>query len=100
MEDFVLQFLDRCFLLIESSSLENTRLEQDSDKRSKLESVAEGVIALTCFSILKQTSLPIFNVSFIYGITLPVMQNIFYFNLDNFCYLMVGLDDVILSCRF
>lgn len=61
MEDFILQFLDRCFLLIESSSLENTRLEQDSDKRSKLENIAEGAIASTCFSILNQTSLPIFN---------------------------------------
>ncbi|XP_075223188.1 proteasome activator complex subunit 4A-like isoform X2 [Lycorma delicatula] len=61
MEDFLLQFLDRCFLLIESSSLENTRLEQDSDKRSKLENIAEGAIASTCFSILNQTSLAIFN---------------------------------------
>lgn len=61
-EDFVLQFLDRCFLLIESSSLEVTRLEREEDKRSKLENMAEGALSSTCTTVLMQTSSQIFKV--------------------------------------
>jgi proteasome activator subunit 4 len=61
-EDFVLQFLDRCFMLIESSSLEVTRLEREEDKRSKLENMAEGVLSSTCTTVLMQTSSQIFKV--------------------------------------
>ncbi|XP_021936150.1 proteasome activator complex subunit 4B-like isoform X2 [Zootermopsis nevadensis] len=60
-EDFVLQFLDRCFALIESSSMEVTRLEREEDKRSKLENMAEGALSSTCTSVLMQTSSHIFK---------------------------------------
>jgi proteasome activator subunit 4 len=61
-EDFVLQFLDRCFTLIESSSLEVTRLEREEDKRSKLENMAEEALSSTCTAVLMQTSSQIFKV--------------------------------------
>lgn len=61
-EDFVLQFFDKVFTLIESSSLEMTRLEQvDMDKRSKLESMAESALSSTCMVIITQTSKDIFK---------------------------------------
>jgi len=58
----VLQFLDRCFTLIESSSLEMTRLEREEDKRSELEKIAEGALFSTCTTVLMQTSSQIFKV--------------------------------------
>jgi proteasome activator subunit 4 len=61
-EDFVLQFLDRCFSLIESSSLEVTRLEREEDRRSKLENMAEVALSSTCTTVLMQTSFHIFKV--------------------------------------
>jgi proteasome activator subunit 4 len=61
-EDFVLQFLDRCFTLIESSSLEMTRLECEEDKRSELENMAEGALSSACTTLLMQTSSQIFKV--------------------------------------
>jgi proteasome activator subunit 4 len=61
LEDFVLQFLDRCFTLIESSSLEMTRLEREEDKRSELENMAEGALFSTCTTVLMQTSSQIFK---------------------------------------
>lgn len=60
-EDFVLQFLDRCFTLIESSSLEMTRLECEEDKRSELENMAEGALSSACTTLLMQTSSQIFK---------------------------------------
>lgn len=61
-EDFVLQFFDRVFTLIESSSMEMTRLEQiDNDKRSKLEAMAESALSSICTVIITQTSLDIFK---------------------------------------
>jgi proteasome activator subunit 4 len=61
-EGFVLQFLDRCFSLIESSSLEVTRLDREEDRRSKLENMAEGALSSTCTTVLMQTSSHIFKV--------------------------------------
>lgn len=62
LEDFVLQFFDRVFTLVHSSSLEVTRLEQvDLDRRSKLEAVAESALASICNVIVTQTSEAIFN---------------------------------------
>ncbi|TKS89783.1 Proteasome activator complex subunit 4B [Collichthys lucidus] len=40
-EDFVLQFLDRCFALIDSSTLEQTRDEMETDTQTHLESLVE-----------------------------------------------------------
>ncbi|KAB1266874.1 Proteasome activator complex subunit 4 [Camelus dromedarius] len=40
-EDFVLQFMDRCFGLIESSTLEQTREETETEKMTHLESLVE-----------------------------------------------------------
>lgn len=62
LEDFVLQFLDRVFTLVQSSSLEITRLEQvDMEKRSKLEAVAESALSSICNVIVTQTSKEIFK---------------------------------------
>lgn len=59
-EDFILQFLDRVFVLIESSSVENIRMEHasngDNEAKSKLESLAEILIQNTSHSILSQCS--------------------------------------------
>lgn len=59
-EDFVLQFLDRIFVLIESSSVETTRMEHssysDNAVKSKLESIAEALIQSAGHSILGQCS--------------------------------------------
>jgi len=42
-EDFILQFLDRVFMFIDSSSSENVRLEnRGGNSKSKLESIAEA----------------------------------------------------------
>nr|CAD7425108.1 unnamed protein product [Timema monikensis] len=62
-EDFVLQFMDRCFILIENSSLEATRLEQEEDKRSKIENMAECALSSSCTALLVQTSPEIFKVN-------------------------------------
>lgn len=59
LEDFVLQFLDRIFVLIESSSAETTRMEHAShndNMKSKLESVAEVLIQSSSHAILGQCS--------------------------------------------
>lgn len=62
-EDFVLQFMDKVFTMIESSALELTRLEQaDTEKKSRLESVAESALSSICASLLMQTSPAIFKV--------------------------------------
>ncbi|KAL7039640.1 hypothetical protein ACKWTF_000055 [Chironomus riparius] len=59
-EDFILQFIDRIFVLIESSSVENIRMEHasngDNEVKSKLESLAEILIQNTSHSILSQCS--------------------------------------------
>lgn len=64
-EDFVLQFMDRCFTLIESFALEATRLDRKSaDRRSRMEAGVEQGLASTFGSILHQTSDEIFAVSY------------------------------------
>jgi len=64
LEDLVLEFMDRCFTLVDNSVLENTRLEQqDQHKqlRSRMENVAESAIVSTFSCVLCQTSPQIFK---------------------------------------
>lgn len=61
-EDFILQFLDRVFMFIDSSSLESVRLEnRGSNSKSKLESIAETALAGVCSTLLMETSDVIFK---------------------------------------
>lgn len=62
LEDFLVQFIDRLFILVESSVLESTRLERDQENRSAMESLAEGAIDSITKSVLDQTSTAIFKV--------------------------------------
>lgn len=56
-EEFVLQYLDKAFMLIDSSSQEIIRMESDTENlRSKLESIAESVLQSSCHGILGQCS--------------------------------------------
>lgn len=61
-EDFVLQFLDRVFMFIDSSSSENVRLEnRDGNSKSKLESIAEVALSGVCATLLREMSDVIFE---------------------------------------
>uniref|UniRef100_A0A1Q3F8W9 Proteasome activator complex subunit 4 n=1 Tax=Culex tarsalis TaxID=7177 RepID=A0A1Q3F8W9_CULTA len=62
-ESFVVQYMDRIFLLIESSSVDNVRMEQsDTDSmRSKLESISEALVQACTHGILGQCSKDILN---------------------------------------
>lgn len=61
-EDFILQFLDRVFMFIDSSSSENVRLENHGDNsKSKLESIAEAALSGVCSTILREISDAIFE---------------------------------------
>ncbi|XP_046740797.1 proteasome activator complex subunit 4-like [Diprion similis] len=61
-EDFVLQFLDKVFSLIDSSSLEFVRHESHGeDRKSKLESWLEHALGGGCRGLLDQTSDAIFD---------------------------------------
>uniref|UniRef100_UPI00358F6C57 proteasome activator complex subunit 4 isoform X3 n=1 Tax=Myxine glutinosa TaxID=7769 RepID=UPI00358F6C57 len=60
-EDFVLQFIDRCFALIESSTLQQTREETETEKMTQVESMVELGLSSTFSTLLTQTSLPIFK---------------------------------------
>lgn len=64
-EDFVLQYMDRIFLLIESSSVDNVRMEQaDADSmRSKMEAISEALVHACTHGILGQCSIDILNSS-------------------------------------
>ncbi|KAM6956793.1 proteasome activator complex subunit 4A [Aplochiton taeniatus] len=62
-EDFVLQFMDRCFALIDSSALEQTREETETEKMTHLESLVELGLSSTFSTILTQCSLDIFKVA-------------------------------------
>ncbi|XP_046888598.1 proteasome activator complex subunit 4B-like [Hypomesus transpacificus] len=62
-EDFVLQFMDRCFALIDSSSLEQTRGETETDTQTQLESLVELGLSSTISTILTQCSRPIYRVA-------------------------------------
>ncbi|XP_072526695.1 proteasome activator complex subunit 4A [Salminus brasiliensis] len=61
-EDFVLQFMDRCFALIGSSTLEQTREEIETEK-THLESLVELGLSSTFSTILTQCSMDIFQVA-------------------------------------
>ncbi|XP_035525217.1 proteasome activator complex subunit 4B [Morone saxatilis] len=60
-EDFVLQFLDRCFALIDSSTLEQTRDEMETDTQTHLESLVELGLSSTVNTILTQCSTEIYK---------------------------------------
>ncbi|KAA8583909.1 hypothetical protein FQN60_015117 [Etheostoma spectabile] len=60
-EDFVLLFMDRCFALIDSSTLEQTREETETEKMTHLESLVELGLSSTFSTILTQCSLDIFK---------------------------------------
>ncbi|XP_029305181.1 proteasome activator complex subunit 4A isoform X1 [Cottoperca gobio] len=62
-EDFVLLFMDRCFALIDSSTLEQTREETETEKMTQLESLVELGLSSTFSTILTQCSLDIFKVA-------------------------------------
>uniref|UniRef100_A0A4W6E6W0 Proteasome activator subunit 4 n=1 Tax=Lates calcarifer TaxID=8187 RepID=A0A4W6E6W0_LATCA len=64
-EDFVLQFMDRCFALIDSSTLEQTREETETEKMTHLESLVELGLSSTFSTILTQCSLDIFKVALV-----------------------------------
>ena len=55
-EDFVVQFLERCFSLINSSSLEETRVEMSSSdhRTTRDESLKDVGLASTISAILNQ----------------------------------------------
>ena len=61
-KDFILEFLDRIFSFIDSSSLETVRLENRAGAgKSKLEKVTEGVLREVCTNLLIQTNDKIFK---------------------------------------
>ncbi|KAL0124071.1 hypothetical protein PUN28_006100 [Cardiocondyla obscurior] len=61
-EDFILQFLDRVFMFIDSSSSENVRLEnRGGNNKSKLESIAEAALFGVCSTLLSKISDAIFE---------------------------------------
>ncbi|XP_075999758.1 proteasome activator complex subunit 4B [Genypterus blacodes] len=62
-EDFILQFLDRCFALIDSSTLEQTRDEMETDTQTQLESLVELGLSSTVSTILTQCSIEIYKVA-------------------------------------
>uniref|UniRef100_UPI0037E980D1 proteasome activator complex subunit 4B-like n=1 Tax=Semicossyphus pulcher TaxID=241346 RepID=UPI0037E980D1 len=62
-EDFVLQFLDRCFALIDSSTLEQTRDEMETDTQTHLESLVELGLSSTVSTILTQCSTEIYKMA-------------------------------------
>ena len=62
-EDFILQFMDKVFILIESSAVELVRLENASNdnNKSSLETMAENALFGVFTSLLLQTSDAIFT---------------------------------------
>ena len=63
-EDFVLQFMDRCFVLIENSSLEQTnRLDQENERMNTEEGIIEVGLSSTFGTILLQCSPQILEVN-------------------------------------
>ena len=64
-EDFVVQFLDHCFNLIESSTLEHTREEMSSSdhRTSKEDTMKNSGMASTFSSIITHASTPIQNLA-------------------------------------
>ncbi|KAL4612987.1 proteasome activator complex subunit 4B-like [Arapaima gigas] len=62
-EDFILQFMDKCFALIDSSTVEQTRGEIETEKMTHLESLVELGLSSTFSTILTQCSMAIFQVA-------------------------------------
>ncbi|XP_037836937.1 proteasome activator complex subunit 4B isoform X1 [Kryptolebias marmoratus] len=62
-EDFVLQFLDRCFALIDSSTLEQTRDETETDTQTHLESLVKLGLSSAVGTVLMQSSTEIYKVA-------------------------------------
>ncbi|XP_061562704.1 LOW QUALITY PROTEIN: proteasome activator complex subunit 4B-like [Phycodurus eques] len=62
-EDFVLQFLDRCFAVIESSTLEQTRDDTETDTQTQLESLVELGLSSTVSTVLTQCATHIYMVA-------------------------------------
>lgn len=65
-EDFVLEFLDRIFAMIEASASQTIRMDHSSQmdlvsSKSKLEQLSEGMIQTSSNSILGQCSQPILD---------------------------------------
>ena len=65
-EDFVLEFLDRIFAMIEASASQTIRMDHSSQMdlisaKSKLEQLSEGMIQTSSHSILGQCSQPILD---------------------------------------
>uniref|UniRef100_A0A672S8A5 Proteasome activator subunit 4 n=1 Tax=Sinocyclocheilus grahami TaxID=75366 RepID=A0A672S8A5_SINGR len=61
-EYFVLQFIDRCFALIDTSTPEQTQEEMETEKMTHLESLLELGLSSTFCTILTQCSMEIFQV--------------------------------------
>ncbi|KAK7788859.1 hypothetical protein R5R35_013064 [Gryllus longicercus] len=61
--DFVLQFLDNCFMFVTSSSLESINIERETHKESLQESLILGSLWISCTSVFQQTSLKIYEVA-------------------------------------
>uniref|UniRef100_A0A8C3A4M3 Uncharacterized protein n=1 Tax=Cyclopterus lumpus TaxID=8103 RepID=A0A8C3A4M3_CYCLU len=76
-EDFVLQFLDRCFALIDSSTLEQTRDEMETDTQTHLESLVELGLSSTVSTILTQCSTEIYKVMALQKVYNFASSNIF-----------------------
>uniref|UniRef100_A0A8C4HX75 Proteasome activator complex subunit 4 n=1 Tax=Dicentrarchus labrax TaxID=13489 RepID=A0A8C4HX75_DICLA len=76
-EDFVLQFLDRCFALIDSSTLEQTRDEMETDTQTHLESLVELGLSSTVNTILTQCSTEIYKVMALQKVYNFATSNIF-----------------------
>uniref|UniRef100_A0A673KSV0 Proteasome activator complex subunit 4A n=1 Tax=Sinocyclocheilus rhinocerous TaxID=307959 RepID=A0A673KSV0_9TELE len=62
-EYFVLQFIDRCFALIDTSTPEQTQEEMETEKMTHLESLLELGLSSTFCTILTQCSMEIFQVA-------------------------------------
>ncbi|KFM69250.1 Proteasome activator complex subunit 4, partial [Stegodyphus mimosarum] len=63
-EDFVLQFMDRCFVLIENSCLDNpSRLDRDSERTNPEENFLEVGLYSTFGIIITQSSPAIYEVA-------------------------------------
>lgn len=73
-EDFIVQFMDRIFALIDSSTLDF--VGQTGPNKSHIESFSESVLDNVLFSILIQTSEPIFNAA-LHKLRTFVTENIF-----------------------
>lgn len=62
-EDFVLQFMDRCFALIENSTLEQiTQQDRETEKMNREENMLEMGLSSTFSAIITQAHPKIYDV--------------------------------------